>query len=89
MIESGELILVEGRMVLNIKELWELMDLKIFLDTDSDIMLSWKIFKEIGRGKLLEDIIEEYLTIDKVFNEKFVLSQKAQANMVVFNFQQE
>ena len=61
-------------MILARDELRNLMDLKIFLDTDSDIMLSWKIYQKTQEGENLEDIIEEYMTYDKPFYEKFVNS---------------
>ena len=57
-IKPADLIIVEGRLLFNIKELREKCDVKIFLDTDSDIMLSRRVFHNIARGRDLKEIIK-------------------------------
>ena len=50
------------------------MDLKIYMDTDGDLMLSRKIYKFFNRGIPLEVIMDDYFQNDKKNNEKWVFS---------------
>lgn len=87
-VEQAELLIVEGRVIFTQPKILELIDMKIFLDTDPDIMLSRKIHLQLQK-RALEDIIDEYLNKDKAFLETVVTPQKVLADLVIFNFQQE
>lgn len=62
------------------------MNLKIFIDTDNDLMLSRYIMKHYRNGKDLDSIIDLYLNKIKISFEKFIEPYKEKADLVIKNF---
>ena len=63
-----------------------MMNLKIYLDTDNDLMLSRYILKHYKKGKDLDSIIEIYLNKVKISFEKYIEPCKEKADLVIRNF---
>ena len=77
-------IIVEGILIFENKELRDLMDIKIFVDTDADVRLCRRIKRDVNkRGRTLESVLEQYQTTVKPMHEKFVEPSKRFADMVV------
>ena len=77
-------ILVEGILVLENKELCELMDLKIFVDTDDDIRLLRRIKRDVRkRNRSLESVMSQYLATVKPMHELFVKPSREKADIVI------
>lgn len=77
-------IIVEGILIFESKVLRDLMDIKIFVDTDADIRICRRIRRDVRkRGRTLESVIEQYQTTVKPMHEKYVEPSKKHAHLVV------
>ena len=83
-IAPKSVIIVEGILIFENKELRDLMDIKIFVDTDSDVRLCRRIKRDVNeRGRSLESVLEQYQNTVKPMHEKYVEPSKKFANLVV------
>ena len=77
-------IIVEGIMIFENKELRDLMDIKIFVDTDADIRLCRRVKRDVNkRGRSLESVLTQYQTTVKPMHELYVEPTKKFADLVV------
>lgn len=80
----NKVILVEGILIFENKALRDLMDIKIFVDTDADVRILRRILRDVKeRGRTLESIMEQYLTTVKPMHEQFVEPSKRYADLIV------
>ena len=83
-IEPKPVIIVEGSLMFENKPLRDLMDIKIFVDTDADIRLCRRIRRDVReRGRTLESVIAQYQSTVKPMHEKYVEPSKRHAHIVV------
>ena len=83
-IEPRPVIIVEGILIFADESLRQLMDIKIFVDTDDDVRLCRRIKRDVNkRGRTLESVITQYQTTVKPMHEKYVEPSKKFANIVV------
>jgi uridine kinase len=83
-ITPNRVIIVEGIMIFENEPLRELMDVRIFVDTDADVRLCRRIKRDVNkRGRSLESVLEQYQTTVKPMHEKYVEPSKKYANLVV------
>ena len=83
-IAPKSVIIVEGILIFENKELRDLMDIKIFVDTDADVRLCRRIKRDVNkRGRSLESVLEQYQNTVKPMHEKYVEPSKKHANLVV------
>jgi uridine kinase len=85
-IKPADLIIIEGRLFFNDEELRTKCDVKIFMDTDSDIMLSRRVFHNILRKHNLKEIIYRYNKFVKPAYEKLIEPNKCHADLVIPNY---
>lgn len=79
-----KVIIVEGILIFENKELRELMDIRIFVDTDADVRLCRRIKRDVTkRGRTLESVLSQYLQTVKPMHEKYVEPSKKYADLVV------
>ena len=79
-----QVIIVEGIMIFVDPELRNLMDIKIFVDTDADVRLCRRIKRDVTkRGRSLDSVLEQYQATVKPMHEKYVEPSKKYANLVV------
>lgn len=84
MVEPKKVILVEGILIFENKELRDLMDIKIFVDTDADERLMRRIVRDMKeRGRTIDSIISQYKTTVKPMHEEFVEPSKKYADIIV------
>ena len=77
-------IIVEGILIFENEPLRELMDIKIFVDTDADVRLCRRIKRDVNkRGRTLESVLQQYQTTVKPMHEKYVEPSKRYADIVV------
>ena len=77
-------VIVEGILIFENKALRDLMDIKIFVDTDADVRILRRLTRDMQeRGRSLESIIEQYLTTVKPMHEAFVEPSKKYADIIV------
>ena len=83
-IQPEKVIIVEGILIFTDKQLRDLMDIKIFVDTDADIRICRRIKRDVNkRGRSLESVILQYQQSVKPMHEKYVEPSKKYADIVV------
>lgn len=83
-IEPRQVIIVEGILIFENKQLRDLMDIRIFVDTDADIRICRRIKRDVNkRGRSIESVIEQYQTTVKPMHEKYVEPSRRYAHIVV------
>ena len=83
-IEPRKVIIVEGILIFENEPLRNLMDIKIFVDTDADVRLCRRIKRDVNkRGRTLESVLMQYQQTVKPMHEKYVEPSKKFAHMVV------
>lgn len=79
-----DIIILEGIMILEDKRLRDVMDIKIFVDTDADVRVIRRIERDISdRGRTLESVIDQYLTTVKPAHEQFIEPTKRYADLII------
>ncbi len=77
-------IIIEGILVLENRELRDLMDIKIYVDTDADERLIRRIKRDmIERARSIESIIAQYSETVKLMHEEFVEPSKRYADIII------
>lgn len=86
LIHETKIVVVEGIMVLQNKELRDLMDMKIYVDTDADTRLMRRILRDVNeRKRELEYVINQYQNNVKPMYDQFVEPTKRYADIVIPN----
>mgnify|MGYP002074362182 CR=1 FL=1 len=83
-VDPKPVIIVEGIMTLLNKKLRDMMDLKIFVDTDSDERLIRNIQRDVvERGRTVDMVVERYLRVLKPMHEQFIEPTKRYADIII------
>ena len=82
--EPQDVFIVEGILVLEDKRLRDLMDIKIFVDTDDDVRIIRRIKRDMEeRGRSLDSVIDQYLGVVKPMYHQFIEPTKRYADIVI------
>ena len=83
-IEPSRIIIVEGILIFENEALRDLMDIRIFVDTDADIRLCRRVKRDVNkRGRSLESVLQQYQQTVKPMYEKYVEPSKKYAHILV------
>ncbi|MBE6008617.1 MAG: uridine kinase [Lachnospiraceae bacterium] len=83
-INPSKVVIVEGILIFQDKRICDLMDVKIFVDTDADVRILRRIRRDVReRGRSLESVIDQYLTTVKPMHEQFVQPSRKNADIIV------
>ncbi len=83
-IEPSRIIIVEGILIFEDEALRDLMDIRIFVDTDADIRLCRRVKRDVNkRGRSLESVLQQYQETVKPMYEKYVEPSKKYAHILV------
>lgn len=83
-IEAKDIIIVEGILILAIKELRELFDMKIFVDTDDDIRLLRRVERDmLERARSFDSVKNQYINTVKPMHLEFVEPSKRYADVII------
>ncbi len=83
-VQPGKVIILEGVLLLEKKMLRDLMDVKIFVDTDADVRLARRIVRDVQeRGRSLDNVLEQYFSTVKPMHEDFVEPSKRYADLII------
>ena len=83
-VRPTKVIIVEGILIFENQALRDLMDIKIFVDTDADVRILRWIMRDVKkRGRSLDSVVKQYLTTVKPMHEQFVEPSKRYADIVV------
>ena len=84
LVKPSRVIIVDGILIFEHKELRKLMDIKVFVDTDADIRLARRILRDVcERGRTMQSVIEQYTTTVKPMHEEFVEPSKKYADVII------
>ena len=84
LVKPSPVVLVEGILILQDPRLCELLDIKIFVDTDADERILRRIVRDVrDRGRSLESVVDQYLTTVKPMHEMYVEPSKRNADIIV------
>lgn len=79
-----KVILLDGILIFENKKLRDMMDIKIFVDTDADIRFIRRLLRDVQeRGRTLDSVVEQYCTTVKPMHEQFVEPSKKYADIIV------
>lgn len=83
-IHPNKVMIIEGILIFECKELTDLMDIKIYVDTDADVRILRRILRDVEeRGRSLNSVITQYLNTVKPMHEQFVEPSKKHADIIV------
>jgi uridine kinase len=83
-LQPAKVILVEGILIFSVPELRELMDIKIFVDTDADVRILRRVMRDVEvRGRSVRSVVEQYLSTVKPMHELFVEPSKRAADVII------
>ncbi|MGH4137188.1 uridine kinase [Clostridium sp.] len=83
-VEPKEIIIVEGILVLQEKILRDMLDIKIYVDTDADVRFIRRLVRDINeRGRTTDSVIKQYLNVVKPMHEQFTEHTKRYADIII------
>ncbi|WP_430534357.1 uridine kinase [Listeria rocourtiae] len=82
--EPREVIILEGILILENPKLRDLMDIKVYVDTDDDIRILRRMVRDVNeRGRTMESVIDQYLNVVKPMYQKFIEPTKKYADIII------
>lgn len=83
-IKPAKVIILEGILIFENKELCDLMDIKVFVDTDADLRIIRRLLRDVKeRGRDLDSVINQYIDTVKPMHEEFVDPSKKRADIII------
>ena len=84
LVNPSPVIIVEGILIFQDPQLCELLDIKIFVDTDADVRILRRIVRDVrDRGRSLQSVVDQYLTTVKPMHEMYVEPSKRNADIII------
>ncbi len=83
-VKPSKVIIVDGILIFENKELRDMMDIKVYVDTDADVRLARRILRDVcDRGRTMQSVISQYTTTVKPMHEEFVEPSKKYADVII------
>lgn len=83
-VEPRQVIILEGILVLEDQRLRDLMDIKIFVDTDADVRIIRRILRDIEeRGRSINSVVDQYLNVVRPMHMQFIEPTKKYADLII------
>ncbi|TFB25126.1 uridine kinase [Filobacillus milosensis] len=83
-VDPKEVIILEGILVLEDERLRNMMDIKVFVDTDADIRIIRRLMRDINeRGRSIESVINQYINVVRPMHLQFVEPAKRYADVII------
>ena len=83
-VDPRDIILVEGILILEDERIRDLLDIKVYVDTDADIRILRRHVRDINeRGRTVESVIDQYLTMVRPMHMQFTEPSKRYADIIV------
>ena len=83
-VKPAKVVIVEGILIFQSRELCQQMDIKIYVDTDADVRILRRIVRDVrDRGRSLDSVVNQYLSTVKPMHEQFVEPAKRYADVIV------
>ncbi|CEG27967.1 uridine kinase [Bacillus sp. B-jedd] len=83
-VEPKDVIILEGILILEDERLRNLMDIKLFVDTDADIRILRRLQRDIrDRGRTVESVIDQYVNVVRPMHNQFIEPTKRYADVII------
>lgn len=83
-VEPREIIIVEGILILEDERIRDLLDIKVYVDTDADIRILRRLVRDIDeRGRTVESVIDQYLKMVRPMHMEFTEPTKRYADIII------
>ena len=83
-VEPREIIIVEGILILEDERIRNLLDIKVYVDTDADIRILRRLVRDIDeRGRTVESVIDQYLKMVRPMHMEFTEPTKRYADIII------
>ena len=83
-VKPARVVIVEGILIFQSRELCRQMDIKIYVDTDAAVRILRRIVRDVrDRGRSLESVVNQYLSTVKPMHEQFVEPSKRNADIII------
>ncbi|EOR23676.1 uridine kinase [Cytobacillus oceanisediminis] len=84
LVEPKDVIIVEGILILEDESLRDLMDMKLFVDTDADLRIIRRLMRDIKeRGRTIDSVIEQYVNVVRPMHNQFIEPTKRYADIII------
>ncbi|WP_079708426.1 uridine kinase [Paraliobacillus ryukyuensis] len=83
-VEPKEVIILEGILILEDPRLMDLMDIKVFVDTDADVRIIRRLLRDIKeRGRTIDSVIDQYINVVRPMHLQFIEPTKRYADIII------
>jgi uridine kinase len=83
-VEPKEVIILEGILILEDERLRNLMDIKLFVDTDADLRIIRRLQRDIiERGRTMDSVIDQYINVVRPMHNQFIEPTKRYADIII------
>lgn len=83
-IQPKDVIILEGILILEDHRLRDLMDIKVYVDTDSDLRIIRRLMRDTHeRGRSMDSVIEQYLSVVRPMHNQFIEPTKRYADIII------
>ncbi len=83
-LKPSKVLIVDGILIFENKSLRDLMDIKVYVDTDADVRLARRILRDVcDRGRTMQSVISQYTETVKPMHEEFVEPSKRYADVII------
>lgn len=83
-VRPAEVIIIDGILILENRSLRELMDVKVYVDTDADVRLGRRLLRDVQeRGRSIESVLSQYFCTVKPMHDEFVEPSKRYADIII------
>ncbi|MFF2447652.1 uridine kinase [Neobacillus sp. NPDC058068] len=83
-VEPQDVIILEGILVLEDDRLRDLMDIKLYVDTDADLRIIRRMTRDIKeRGRSFDSVIDQYLNVVRPMHNQFIEPTKRYADVII------
>ncbi|CAG9608002.1 uridine kinase [Pseudoneobacillus rhizosphaerae] len=83
-VEPQDVIILEGILVLEDERLRDLMDIKLFVDTDADLRIIRRMLRDIKeRGRSIDSVIDQYIGVVRPMHNQFIEPTKRYADVII------
>lgn len=83
-VEPKDVIIIEGILILEDERLRDLMDIKLFVDTDADLRIIRRLTRDIkDRGRTMDSVIDQYVNVVRPMHNQFIEPTKRYADIII------
>ncbi len=83
-VNPRDIIIVEGILILEDERIRDLLDIKVYVDTDADIRILRRMIRDINeRGRTVDSVVEQYLSVVRPMHMQFTEPTKKYADIIV------